>query len=152
MTQSFFTVIIEPPAKVKFLFEETEEFSIYQIGHLTEVFRILTKLQIVTINDDEAPLVTLDPFFVTVVQALEIVDADTLLEVSASLLNVLDKCRDTALDVNHQVWELYQTNHQIEEIGIIIEIPIAHLTEVMKIRNEDAGILEDSTVLYDGLF
>jgi hypothetical protein len=133
------------------LFEQAKQFGVDEIGNLAEILRIIGKLQGVAIDDDESALVILDPFLVTVVQPLEIVDADALLEISASLLDVLHEGRDTALDVNHQVWKLHQTDHQIEEIGIVLEIPVAHHADIVEIWGKDARILEDGSILHDGL-
>ena len=59
------------------------------MSNFSEVFRILSELQIITIYDDEATFIILDPILITLVQTLEVIDADALLEISASLLNVL---------------------------------------------------------------
>ena len=134
-----------------FRWEESEEFGIDEVGYLAEIFGILAKLQIVAIYDDEFALVVLDPLLIAIVQALEVVDADALLEVSASLLDVLHQGRNAALDVYHEVWELDQTNHEVEEVGIIGEITVAHHADVVQIRGKDTGILEDGTILHDGL-
>ena len=131
--------------------KQAEELSIYQVSNLSEIFRILSKLQIITIDDDEATFIILDPILITLVQTLEVIDADALLEIAATLLDMLHERRNTALDIYHQVWEFHQTDHQIEEIGIVLEIPVAHHTDIMKIRRKDTRILEDGSILYDGL-
>ena len=41
--------------------KQTEELSIYQVSNLSEIFRILSKLQIITIDDDEATFIILYP-------------------------------------------------------------------------------------------
>ena len=132
--------------------KQAEELSIYQVSNLSEVFRILSKLQIITINDDKATFIILDPILITLVQTLEVIDTDALLEIAATLLDMLHERRNAAFDIYHQVREFHQTDHQIEEIGIVLEIPITHHADVMKIWGEDAGILKDCTVLYDSLF
>ena len=131
--------------------KQAEELSIYQVSNLSEIFRILSELQIVTINDDEAAFIILDPILITLVQTLEIIDADALLEITATLFDMLHERRNAALDIYHQVREFHQTDHQIEEIGIVFEIPIAHHTDIVKIRRKDTRILEDGSILYDGL-
>ena len=131
--------------------KQAEELSIYQVSNLSEVFRILSELQIITIDDDEATFIILDPILITLVQTLEVIDADALLEIAATLLDMLHERRNAALDIYHQVWEFHQTDHQIEEIGIVLEIPIAHHTDIVKIRRKDTRILKDGSILYDGL-
>ena len=131
--------------------KQAEELSIYQVSNLSEVFRILSKLQIITINDDEAAFIILDPILITLVQTLEVIDADALLEIAATLLDMLHERRNAAFDIYHQVREFHQTDHQIEEIGIVLEIPIAHHTDIVKIRRKDTRILKDGSILYDGL-
>ena len=131
--------------------KQAEELSIYQVSNLSEVFRIFSELQIITIDDDEATFIILDPILITLVQTLEVIDADALLEIAATLLDMLHERRNAALDIYHQVREFYQTDHQIEEIGIVFEIPIAHHTDIVKIRRKDTRILEDGSILYDGL-
>ena len=131
--------------------KQAEELSIYQVSNLSEVFRILSELQIITIDDDKAAFIILDPILITLVQTLEVIDADTLLEIAATLLDMLHERRNAALDIYHQVWEFHQTDHQIEEIGIVLEIPVAHHTDIMKIRRKDTRILKDGSILYDGL-
>ena len=131
--------------------KQAEELGIYQVGNLSEVFRILSELQIITIYDDEATFIILDPILITLVQTLEVIDADALLEIAATLLDMLHERRNAALDIYHQVWEFYQTDHQIKEIGIVLEIPVAHHTDIVKIRRKDTRILKDGSILYDGL-
>ena len=131
--------------------KQAEEFGIYQVSNLSEIFRILSELQIITIDDDEATFIILDPILITLVQALEVIDADALLEIAATLLDMLHERRNAALDIYHQVREFHQTDHQIEEIGIVFEIPVAHHTDIMKIRRKDTRILKDGSILYDGL-
>ena len=131
--------------------KQAEELSIYQVSNLSEVFRILSKLQIITIDDDEATFIILDPILITLVQTLEVIDADALLEIAATLLDMLHERRNAAFDIYHQVREFHQTDHQIEEIGIVLEIPIAHHTDIVKIRRKDTRILKDGSILYDGL-
>ena len=134
------------------LLEEAKQFCVYQVGNLSEVFGIIGKFQVVAIHDDEAALVALNPLFVTVVQTLQVVDADAFLKISSALLDVLHEGWDAALDVDHQVGEFHQTDHQVEEVGVVGEIPVAHHTDVVKVGCEDAGILEDGAVLHNGLF
>ena len=131
--------------------KQAEELSIYQVSNLSEIFRILSELQIITIDDYEATFIILDPILITLVQTLEVIDADALLEIAATLLDMLHKRRHATLDIYHQVREFHQTNHQIEEIGIVLEIPVAHHTDIMKIRRKDTRILKDGSILYDGL-
>ena len=69
------------------------------------------------------------------------IDADALLEIAATLLDMLHERRNAALDIYHQVREFHQTDHQITEIGIVLEIPVAHHTDLMKIRRKDTRIL-----------
>ena len=146
----FFTLFTFLPLNLLFS-KQAEELSIYQVSNLSEVFRILSELQIITIDDDEATFIILDPILITLVQALEIIDADALLEIAATLLDMLHERRNAALDIYHQVREFHQTDHQIKEIGIVLEIPVAHHTDIMKIRRKDTRILEDGSILYDGL-
>ena len=68
--------------------KQTEELSIYQVSNLSEVFRILSELQIITIDDDEATFIILDPILITLVQTLEVIDTDALLEIAATLLYI----------------------------------------------------------------
>ena len=129
--------------------EETEKLCVYLVGNLAEVLWVLLEVKVVTIDDDELALVVLDPFFVAIVESLKVVDADALLEVSASALYVAHEGRDAASDVDHEVGQLHQTDHQVEEVGVVGEVTVAHHANLMQVGSENLGILKDGTVLDD---
>jgi len=131
--------------------KQAEEFRIYLVGDLPEVFRIFLEVEVVAIYDDELAFVVLDPLLVAVVESLQVVDADALLEVASSTLDVAYEGRDAATDVNHEVGEFHQANHEVEEVGVVVEVSVAHHADVVQVRCEDLGILEDGTVLDDSV-
>lgn len=90
-----------------FHWEETEELCVYLVGYLSEILWVLLEIEAVTIDDNQFSLVALNPFLVSVVETLQIIDADALLEVSASALDMAYEGRDAAADIEHQVWELH---------------------------------------------
>ena len=85
-----------------------------------------------------------------VVESLQIINTNTLLEVTSTLLDMTHECRDAASDIDHQVGQFHQTDHQVEEISIVCEVTVAHQSLVMQVGCENLCVLEDSTVLDDG--
>ena len=62
------------------------EFCINHVGHLLEMLRIVAKLTVVAIDNDELPLIRLNPVLVATAQALQLVQAHGLLIFTATLL------------------------------------------------------------------
>ena len=82
------------------------------------------------------------------VGSIDMFDNYTFVEVP--LLDMTHECRDAASDIDHQVGQFHQTDHQVEEISIVCEVTVAHQSLVMQVGCENLSVLEDSTVLDDG--
>ena len=89
------------------------------------------------------------PFFVSFIQTCDIVYTDTFLVLSPTLLYLAYQIRYAGPQINQQVRRIHQRHHQIEKIGIVLEITGAHQAHRMEIRGEYPGILIDGPVLYD---
>lgn len=50
-----------------------------------------------------------------------------------------------------EVGQLDETHHEVEEVGIVGEVAVAHQSHVVEVGSEDACVLEDRAVLDDGL-
>ena len=89
------------------------------------------------------------PLLVSLVQSGDIVYTDTLLVLTPALLDLTYQVRYAGPQINQQVRRIHQRHHQIEKIGIVLEITGAHQAHRMEIRGEYPGILIDGPVLYD---
>ena len=134
-----------------FVREEAVELGIDLLGDALEVCDAGLELQIVAIDDDEFPRITLYPFLVTIVQTAEVVDADALFVVAATLGNLCAEVGDGAADVYHQVGQSDERQHEIEELAVVVEVAVAHVALGMEVRSKDACVLEDGAVLDDGV-
>ena len=133
------------------LAEEAEELGVDLVGDLHEFGRILFELAVVAIDDDELARIVLDPGFVAVVEAGEEVHAHGLLEVAATLVNLVDEVRQAGADVDHEVGEADQGDHGVEEVGVVVKVAVGHHAHGVEVGGEDAGVFEDGTVLHDGV-
>lgn len=96
-------------------------------------------------------LVVLDPVFISLVETCDVVDADALLILAATLLDLAHEVRDRALEVDQEVRRVHQGHHQVEEVRIVLEVSCAHEAHAVEVRREDARVLIDRTVLDDHL-
>ena len=131
--------------------EETVELGIDHVGDLLEVLGTITKLAVVAIDDDELSLVTLDPLLVATGESLEVVEAHGLLVLTATLLNLCHQGGNGGADVDHEVGQLDERHHEVEEVAIVVEVAVAHHALSVEIGCKDTGILEDGAVLDDGV-
>ena len=129
--------------------EEPIEVGINAVGDGLEGLGVVAELAGVSIDDEQGAFIRVYPFFVEVVEALQIVDLDALLVTASAFLYLIYEVGDTGADVNHQVGELYQGHHEVEEFAVVIEVAVAHQSFVVQIGSKDAGILEDGAVLND---
>ena len=68
------------------------QFCTHQIHHLTQVFGIVFKIDIIGVDDQQLPfLVVADPVFVAFVEAFEIVEAHIAFIVAASGLDMVNR-------------------------------------------------------------
>ena len=132
--------------------EKPEEFGINAIGDLTKRLGVGLKFKLVAVDDDQAAFVLRDPALVEVIQALEIVDAHGFLEITSAFFNLRHKIGDGRADVDHQIGELDERHHEIEEIGVVGEVAVAHHAHGMQVGGEDACVFKNGTILNDGFF
>ena len=52
-------------------------------------------------------------------------------------------------DIDHEVRQFDERHHEVEEVGVVGEVAVAHIPHFVQVGREDAGILEDSPVLND---
>ena len=132
--------------------EQAEEFGVDHVGDALEVGLRVAELGGVAVHDDEVALVGADPVLVAFVEALEVVEADGLLVFAAALLYLLDEVGYGGADVNHEVGQFDERHHQVEEVGIVLEVAVAHQSLSVQVGREDACVLEDGAVLDEGVF
>jgi len=132
------------------LTEEAVELGVDHVGDLLEGLRVVAELTVVAIDDDEVAFVAFDPLLVAFAESLEVIDAYALLELAASLLDLCDERGYGAADVNHQVGQLDEGHHEVEEVGVVVEVAVAHVALGMEVGGKDACILENGAVLNDG--
>ena len=133
------------------LTEETVELGIDHVGDLLEGLRVFAELAVVAIDDDEVAFVAFNPLLVALAESLEVVDAYALLEFAASFLDLGNERGDGAADVYHQVRQLDEGHHEVEEVGVVVEVTVAHVALCMEVRGKDACIFEDGAILDDGV-
>ena len=90
-------------------------------------------------------------FLVAVVQAAEVVDADALLVVATAFGNLRYEVGDGAAYVDEQVGQPDERHHQVEEVAVVLEVAVAHVSLCVEVRGEDACVLKDGAVLDDGV-
>ena len=95
-------------------------------------------MQVVAINDDQLPLIPLDPFLVAVVEPLQIINTNTLLEVTSTLLDMTHECRDAASDCDAYV--NIAGGIKMTEPGIDLGIVLAIMSSKMDFPIEDRTI------------
>ena len=66
--------------------EQAVELGIDHVGEMLESVDVTLEFHLVSVDDDEVPLVGLNPFLVAVVETLEVVDANASFKVAAALL------------------------------------------------------------------
>ena len=131
--------------------KEAEEFAVNAFGDLTEVRGVAFKLEFIAFHHDEAPLVGGYPMLVEVVEPLEVVDAHGLLKVASALFDVRDESRNRGFDVNHEIGQLDERHHEIKQVGVVLEVAVAHHPHLVEIGGKDASVLKDGAVLDDGV-
>ena len=94
-------------------------------------------------------LVVPDPVFIAFVKACDIVDADALLVLASSLLDLAHEVRYRASEVDQKVRRVYKRHHQVEEVRVVFEVSCAHQSHAVEVRREDARVLVDCAVLDD---
>ena len=135
-----------------FEWEESEELGIDHVGDFLEVGGVVAELDVVAVDDEQPAFVLADPLFVALVQAFEVVDADALLEVAAALLYLFYEVGNGRFDVDHQVGQVHERDHQVEQVGIVFKVAVGHHALVVKIGGKDACVFKDGAVLNDGMF
>lgn len=66
---------------------------------------VIDEINIVRVNDQNwRTRIVPEVMIITILQILEVVPFDGLFHCSATLVNSIQKCRDTCLQVNNQVW------------------------------------------------
>ena len=118
---------------------------------MLEVLGTFAKLAGVALDNNELSLIGANPVFITLRQTFQVVQAHGLLILAATLLNLCYQRRNARTDINHQVGQLHQRHHQVEEVGIVGKVTVRHHTLTMQVGREDASILEDGAVLNDGV-
>ena len=134
-----------------FFREEAVELGIYLFRDALEVGNAGLELQRIAIDNEQLPGIVLNPCLVALVQTREVVDADALLVLSATLGDLGNEVRDGTAYVDEQVGQTDERHHQVEEVAVVLEVAVAHVALGVEVRGEDAGVLEDSTVLDDGV-
>jgi len=104
--------------------EESVELGVYLIADLLQVGRVVAKLDIVSVDNDEVALVLCYPLLVALVQPFEVVEAYGLLVVAPALLYLRHEGGYGGTDVDHEVGELDERHHQVEEVGIVVEVSV----------------------------
>ena len=89
------------------------------------------------------------PVLVALVKTGDVVDPDAFLVLAPPLLDLSDEVRDRAAEVDEQVRRIHEGHHEVEKVGIVVEIPCAHEAHSVEVRRKDACIFVDCAVLYD---
>ena len=96
-------------------------------------------------------LVILDPVLILFVETCQIIDANALLVLATAFLNLGNEVRNRGAQVDEQVRIADKGHHQVEEVGIILEVSCGHQAHVVKIGGENPGIFVDGAVLNDDI-
>ena len=128
--------------------EKSVEFGVDHVGYLLEVLRPVAELDLVGVDDQELPRVVGYPLLVFLVEPGQVVDAYGLLIVAAALLDLGDEVGDGGPEVDQQVGIAHERHHEVEEVGVVLEVPAAHQAHVVEVGGEDAGVLVDGAVLH----
>ena len=113
--------------------------------------RVVFEVRMVAIHDDQPAFIAAYPILIAVVQPREIVYSDAFLELSASLPNVIHQRGYARTNVNHQVGQADKRYHQVEKVGVVGEVAVAHHAHGVEIRGKDACVFKDCAVLNDGV-
>ena len=73
---------------LRYVLEETVKLGVNLVGYHGKVFRTVLVVQIVGLDDKDLSLIVLDPLLVSFIQVAEVLDADALLIVPSSFLNL----------------------------------------------------------------
>ena len=130
--------------------KQTEEVGIDVVGDLEEVGGILFEVAGVSVDDDEVPLVVLDPVLVSTIESGEIVERHGLLVVASALMDMVDEIGQGTADVDHQVGKACEGDHGVEKVAVVVEVAVGHHAHIVEVWREDTRVLEDGTVLDDG--
>ena len=136
------------PTTDNHLLEQSIEHGVDFVSDVAESFWIGLKFLSVAIDDDELARVSLDPFLVSIVETRQIVDAHGLLVFTSALADLRNEIRHGGADVDHEIRQLYKRHHRVEEVFVVVEIAVRHISLSVKVRRKDASILKDGAVLY----
>ena len=129
--------------------EKAEELGVDPVRNDLEVLRTILELDLVNIDDQKVTVIFLDPVLVTLVKAGQVVDPDAALLVPAPFLDLGDEIGNRGTEINQKVRLADKRHHQIEEVGIILEIPGAHKPHRVEVGSENPSVLIDRPVLDD---
>lgn len=106
------------------LLEHSVQRRIYLVRYFSECLRIRLELLGVAVHYYQPSLIVLNPFLISLVQTCELVDAYSLLALTSSLANLIHQIRYRGADVYHEVRQLHESHHRIEEIRIVVEVAV----------------------------
>ena len=109
----------------------------------------MLEIKIVGIDDQDLVAVRGNPLLIETVQTGKILYADGLLVRTATLLDLADKMRDTALQIDKQVRRLRHRSHGVENLHIGCEIPVRQVPHLVIVSYKDIYALKNSPVLND---
>lgn len=78
------------------------------------------------------------------------IDTNALLVFASALADLCYEVGDGAAYVDHQVGQSHERHHQVKEVGVVVEVAVGHVSLVVQVGGEDARILKDGAVLYNG--
>jgi hypothetical protein len=68
--------------------EQAEKLSVDLVGDEGEILRTMLVIQVISLYDEDLAFIIRDPFLVAVIKIAQILDADALLVVAATFLNL----------------------------------------------------------------
>ena len=115
---------------------------------LSEVLRIGVEAVILHVDDQQLALVVgLDPGLITLIEALEVIDADGVLIVTSALGDLLHQLVHRSLQVDEQIGRRDGVVHVLEQPEVVLEVARGHQPHRMQVGREDVGVLVDGAVL-----
>ena len=107
------------------------------------------KLARVAVDDYQLSAIAGNPLLVAAVEPFEIIQTDGLLVLPSPFLYLRHYVRYAAAYVNHQVGQPHERHHEVEQVGIVGKVAVAHVALLMQVWCEYLCILKDGAVLYD---
>lgn len=133
------------------LAEKVIYFQINFIYNEGKVINVLDKIDFIYINDQKfAEIITCNPLFIVPIEVFKIIEPDSILIVTASLLDLAHQLGNIGFQIDEQIGRRHKLDHRIKNVVVTPVIALVYKTALIKIRRKNVSVLVNGSVLYCG--